>query len=93
MESDNISPSLQDIIFKATSLTPDLINLEYGNKKTHLKSAKKGLRELKVIVAALDKRIRNEVTEEVSLHADNNKHKYTANADNLDRLRGRKSNN
>jgi hypothetical protein len=66
-------------------IAPDLIDLEYGNKKTHLKEAKRKMRELKTLVNEFDKRLRTEVTEEVMDHAAKNKHKYPGNPEYLNK--------
>ena len=80
IEQDKIDVSLQDIIFKATNLTPLLANLEYGKKKTHIVEAKKQARELRLLVKEFEKRLKDEVYPEVMQEKLRNKDKYTGDA-------------
>lgn len=83
IDKDDQAVSLQDVIFKASELSAPLIDLEYNNKKTVYDKANKIMRELKGIVSQLDKRLRNEVYEEVMDAKLANKHRYKGNVDNL----------
>jgi len=68
--------TLDQIIFKATNMTPVLTDLEYGNKRTHIVEAKKQCRDLKNLVRAFEMRLKDEVYPEVIEEKDKHKHKY-----------------
>jgi len=76
IEQDRINATLQDIIFKATNMTPVLTDLEYGNKRTHIVDAKRQTRELRLLVVEYEKRLKDEVYPEVIEEKLKNKHKY-----------------
>lgn len=88
IERDSTDPetiTLDQIIFKATSLTPVLTDLEYGNKKTHIVDAKRQARELLDMVNQFKKRLQDEVYPEVLEEKAKNKHKYNQDVSRLEK--------
>ena len=87
VEQDNISVCLNDIVMHCVKMAPGLIDLEYGNMKTHLSLTKKEVAELEKTVSAFAKRIRGEVFEEVHTHAKIHNTNRKGNAEHFNKKR------